>query len=297
MAKRANFDDVTLDVEGNALSGVEVSVYYEAGSLATIYSAKTGGGTKSNPITTGTNGLVQFWAEPGSYRLDVHDPTIPARISDRSVYWDSVSGDTTGGISGTQLEDSGVTLAKLAAALQEYLVPVGVIFPYAGDQSQSAPTGFLYCDGTGKSTSTYSALFAKIGYTFGGSGGTFNMPDLRGRAPVGVDGGAGRITANNTRGASSGAQSHVLSVAELASHNHGGLTGANGGHYHTVGTYSLTDSNFNYISRSSTTSYTGYSQPTSTEPDHQHSIPSNGSGSAHNNLQPYLTIGAFIIKY
>ena len=49
----------------------------------------------------------------------------------------------------------------------------------------AAPTGYLLCDGTGFSTTTYAALFAAIAYAYGGSGGTFNVPDLRGRIPVG----------------------------------------------------------------------------------------------------------------
>ena len=39
------------------------------------------------------------------------------------------------------------------------------------------PYGFLTCDGSSQSTTTYAALFAVIGYTYGGSGGSFNLPD------------------------------------------------------------------------------------------------------------------------
>lgn len=62
-------------------------------------------------------------------------------------------------------------------------VPAGVVHQFAGS---AAPSGYLICDGTSLSTTTYSALFAAIGYAYGGSGGTFNLPDMRGRVPVGV---------------------------------------------------------------------------------------------------------------
>lgn len=58
-------------------------------------------------------------------------------------------------------------------------VQPGTLIPYAGT---SAPTGFLSCDGSAISRSTYSALYLAIGTTWGSGNGTttFNLPDLRG---------------------------------------------------------------------------------------------------------------------
>ena len=56
--------------------------------------------------------------------------------------------------------------------------PAGVMFDYAGT---AAPSGFMMCDGASLSTATYSVLFAAIGYSYGGSGANFNVPDFRGR--------------------------------------------------------------------------------------------------------------------
>jgi microcystin-dependent protein len=69
------------------------------------------------------------------------------------------------------------------------VVPAGIIFPYGGS---SAPSGFLQCDGSAISCTTYSRLFTAISTTFGTGDGstTFNIPDLRGRAPIG----AGQLT-------------------------------------------------------------------------------------------------------
>lgn len=65
----------------------------------------------------------------------------------------------------------------------------GMIAPFAG---ASAPSGYLLCDGASYLRSSYSALFGVIGTVFGAADGThFNVPDLRGRVPVGVGTGAG----------------------------------------------------------------------------------------------------------
>ncbi len=61
----------------------------------------------------------------------------------------------------------------------------GLIFPYAGD---TAPTGWLLCDGAAVSRTTYADLFALIGTTYGAGNGstTFNVPDLKGRVMIGA---------------------------------------------------------------------------------------------------------------
>lgn len=52
--------------------------------------------------------------------------------------------------------------------------------------STTAPTGYVLCDGTSYATAALPALFAVIGYTFGGAGANFNVPDLRDSFPQGV---------------------------------------------------------------------------------------------------------------
>jgi microcystin-dependent protein len=57
--------------------------------------------------------------------------------------------------------------------------PVGTLLDYAGT---TAPSGYLMCDGRSLSTAgTYAALFAVLGYAYGGSGSSFNVPDFRGK--------------------------------------------------------------------------------------------------------------------
>lgn len=80
------------------------------------------------------------------------------------------------------------------------LLPPGLIMAYGGS---SAPQGWLMCDGTAVSRTTYAALFAAIGTAFGSGDGssTFNLPDFRGRFLRGRDGGVGRDPDRGTRGA------------------------------------------------------------------------------------------------
>jgi microcystin-dependent protein len=90
-------------------------------------------------------------------------------------------------------------------------VPVGTVLPYAGG---SAPTGFLLCDGASKLRADYAALFAAIGTTFGAADGThFNVPDLRGRFPLGVNG-------SHALASTGGAETHTLVTSEMPSHAH-----------------------------------------------------------------------------
>jgi microcystin-dependent protein len=69
--------------------------------------------------------------------------------------------------------------------------PTGTVLSFAGPLLTDAdtPAGFLVCNGLSYATTDYPALFAVIGYTYGGSGGTFNVPDLRGEFIRGSDSG------------------------------------------------------------------------------------------------------------
>jgi microcystin-dependent protein len=120
------------------------------------------------------------------------------------------------------LQDSGVLASNVADA---------VSFHYAtGDVKMTAadsePTGWLYCDGASLSTSTYSDLFSVIGYEFGGSGASFDLPDLRGRTAVGMDN-LGGTSANvitdaaaDGIGGTYGTETVTLAESEMPAHTH-----------------------------------------------------------------------------
>lgn len=120
------------------------------------------------------------------------------------------------------------------------LYPAGIILPYAGAATAPLPfQGWLLCNGASYSTTAQAVLFAVIGYTYGGSGSNFNVPDLRGRVIAGVDAGTGRLS-GGTLAAGLGAESVTLTAAQAPSHAHGisdvvHSHGVNdGGHSHGV---------------------------------------------------------------
>lgn len=94
----------------------------------------------------------------------------------------------------------------------------------------SPPGGWLICDGSAVSRTGYAALFAIISTTFGiGDGSsTFNLPDMRGRFPIGAN-------ATYPLAGTGGSATHTNTVGEMAAHNHGATsTGSVGDHRHAM---------------------------------------------------------------
>ena len=124
----------------------------------------------------------------------------------------------------TQIADASVTLAKLATVLQNALTPSASILAYAGD---TAPAGFLLCDGSQVSRTTYAGLYAIVGNRHGSGDGatTFHLPDyrarfLRGRANGStLDPGRASRTAMNTGGAT-GDLVGSIQADEVGPHSH-----------------------------------------------------------------------------
>lgn len=182
-------------------------------------------------------------------------------------------------------------------------VPVGATYLWPTD---TAPTNYLLCYGQAVSRTTYAALFALIGTVFGVGDGatTFNLPDMRGRVPVGQDdmGGsaANRITAANAVGVSGGASTHTLTTSELPSHSHSHNHGSHGHQviYHAVisGTpnaHTIVELTHHTSDVSHEGSYTNTAVAGDNRTVIQTTTPTTdattaGSGSAHNIVQPYL---------
>ncbi len=87
----------------------------------------------------------------------------------------------------TYLED---LINTLSNQLANQAVPPGTVVAFAG---ATPPEGWLLCDGSAVSRTTYADLYAVIGNTHGRGDNvsTFNKPDYRGRFLRGVDGTAG----------------------------------------------------------------------------------------------------------
>jgi microcystin-dependent protein len=106
--------------------------------------------------------------------------------------------------------------------IDRIVMPIGSVVPYAGS---TTPTnkGWLLCDGSAVSRTTYAALFALISTTYGiGDGSTtFNLPDCTGRVVAGKESSETRLTTaesginGGTLGATGGAESVTLTVSEI----------------------------------------------------------------------------------
>lgn len=199
--------------------------------------------------------------------------------------------------------------------------PAGIIFPYAGS---TAPEGYLMCDGSAVSRSTYAALFAAIGTTYGAGDGstTFNIPDLTGRVVIGVSG-------THALGTTGGEESHTLLEAELPVHHHEVPQHGHGNDIVATTptlTHTITQPAFNYEKPGSSTkmsvdpwsgtaNYNGTENTAATRSTNaavgNHAAAnctktgavsdcqafdttSAGSGTAHNNMQPYMAFNYII---
>ena len=163
------------------------------------------------------------------------------------------------------------------AALIASLIPSGLVIP-GGWASDTPPSGWLIANGAAVSRTTYSGIFAVHGTSFGGGDGstTFNLPDLQERVAIGK-GGALSI------GDTGGEASHALTSAE------------NGPHTHPITLTQVTDVDdvalsgppFYMVARSEDPEAASGNLSGAT-------AGSSGSGTAHNNLQPYLVLNGLV---
>lgn len=148
--------------------------------------------------------------------------------------------------------------------------PVGEIAAFGGS---SAPTGWLLADGSAVSRTTYAALFAIYGTTYGAGNGstTFNLPNAKGRQLVGRDSGQ---TEFDVLGETGGSKTHTLTTAQIPSHTHNWLSGNGGAAGGGAFTAAINNAGFNTAA------------PSSYE----------GGGGSHPILDPYLVIN-YICKF
>ena len=193
-------------------------------------------------------------------------------------------------------------LSALATVLkaQTFYVPVGGVIPFAGDTASVLPNGWLLCNGQSglATTGTYADLFSVIGYSYGGSGSVFSLPDLRGRTVIGVGTGteltaalgvtpAGMAASVTLTSAQSGVPAHSHSITDVA---HGHTNRASSGTYtvvdgsdgfirsHNIQDGGFANTNANY------TGITGTNNNTAAN-----------AASSHTNIQPSLPLN-YIIK-
>lgn len=158
--------------------------------------------------------------------------------------------------------------------------PIGIQLPYV---NATPPTGWLICDGSAISRTTYPDLFAVIGTSYGVGDGstTFNLPDKRGRVSVGLD---PSITWFNVLAKKGGKETVTLGISHIPSHGH---------NYRADGYNTIALSNLGWVTTGDFVSINqgggGYRLGLGA------SVQNTGGGQAHNNLQPY-EVDVWIIK-
>lgn len=160
------------------------------------------------------------------------------------------------------------------------IIPPGIMSFFSGP---APPSGWFLADGSAVSRTTYAALFTAIG-TYWGSGdnvSTFNLPDMRGRVPLGyVNTAVGGITAR-AFASKGGEETHVTTAAEMPSHVHV--------MNHTHGYISIN-------AGSGIASGSGWATVAATTTDISTGMQAAGGNGAHNVMQPY-SVAYWIVKY
>jgi microcystin-dependent protein len=271
-----------------------VTAYGPSSAIANSYSS-----TWATISQIGSSAIVNPWVLSGTTTTNITGnvgigtltPTATLDVTGNT----NVSGILTAGgnafpnsfgVSGQALTTNGSGTASWNP-----VPPVGVISAFAGS---TAPIGYLLCDGSAVSRTTYSALYAIIGTTYGTGNGstTFNLPDLRSKMIVGVGQGSGLT--NRTLASTGGIESKTLSISEMPSHNH---TITDPGHTHSQTTVNDDFNNsggnppgFTADGAGSRT-WTNISSNTTGI-----TINSTGGGTAFSVMNPFLALN-YIIKY
>ena len=142
-------------------------------TTAWVQSAITAG--SSNTLTD----VLLAGNNAGSTAINMNNQNISA-VNTLSFATTSQNTAYTGAPAGTYTNinmtiDANGKISSISSGSAPSTVLTGTIIAYAG---ASVPVGYLKCDSTPLSTATYPALFGVLGYTYGGTGGTFYAPDL-----------------------------------------------------------------------------------------------------------------------
>ena len=150
-------------------------------------------GTQVSDAATGEHRKISFHSQ-------IADPTNAAdkgflymkdASSHTELFWQDESGNVL------QLSSAGEIPQSSIENIEIIEPPTGAMMLYG---NTSAPSGWLLCNGSAVSRTTYSDLFAIISTSYGVGDGatTFNLPDMRGRVGVGLDTGDVNLGAGDT---------------------------------------------------------------------------------------------------
>ena len=167
----------------------------------------------------------------------------------------------------------------------------GVVQLFAGS---SAPNGWLICNGQAVSRTTYAALYAVIGTTYGAGDGstTFNVPNLINRT----------VRGSNSLGKTGGADTVTLTTTQMPAHTHGVgtlVTNNTGAHTHSIITGTRVGGSNAYTNVIRDASTISSANVINSNGAHTHTISGStasvGSGSAVTITNPYVMLH-YIIK-
>jgi microcystin-dependent protein len=226
----------------------------------------TGNANTANRLVSPSTFSINGDVEPRSFQFDGQGPAknfdirISAEfIADKELALNADSTDEI--LLNKKTGDVGIKRITKHDFLKTIpLTPVGALMPFAG---QVAPQGWVFCDGRTLLISQFPRLFDVIGTTYGSPDSTsFNVPDTRGRTPLGLDnmGGtpANRVTSPNASvlGGTDGTESIDIRKSNLPQHSHA-LRGDSGGQYYAASFLpSSPDGNSEQLSYSSGTNTT-----------------------------------------
>jgi microcystin-dependent protein len=144
-----------------------------------------------------------------------------------------------------------------------------------------APRNYAVCNGQILSIAQNTALFSLLGTTYGGNGvATFGLPNLQGRAVMSAGQGPGLT--NRVLGELGGVTTVTLGANEIPQHTHGVIVSAAAN-----GIADRSNASGNVLAKPVDSTYaTGAANTTM----NAGSTTSTGTGGAHNNMQPYLTV-------
>ena len=156
---------------------------------------------------------------------------------------------------------------------RDYLTFTAHQKPTVGDSKFSAVQydhlGWMKCDGRTLNVTDFQFLFYVIGYSFGGSGNQFNLPNPFGRVPGAI--GQGTDANNSTftikLGDSIGEYVHQLTIAEMPSHNHGVAAGGQ-----------VSTNNSTSVAYTGLTVLNSTTMITASQPAHSHTAQANAAG-------------------
>ena len=208
-----NFNTRVVDDKGTPISGGMVYLYQSGGdTLQAGYSDAALTAALSNPCFTDSTGLLPtiYLDNSKSYRAKITDSfgivirdidpvniSLTGEVGANTIGYNNTYPYDTGTVGGslktaeddiTSLEASVATMETTVAGVRS--VPTGAVFHFA---SNTAPLGYLVCDGSAVSRTAYADLYAITGTVFGTGDGstTFNLPDLRAEFIRGWDNGRG----------------------------------------------------------------------------------------------------------